>query len=65
MEPPPEQTIRYSPLYKQLWEELEAAYEYVIDNLSKGFIRSSAAPYASLILMAWKPGGGLQFCMDY
>ena len=60
-----EQTIRYSPLYKQSWEELEAACEYVIDNLSKGFIGPSAAPYASLILMARKPGGGLWFCVDY
>ena len=61
----PEQTIGHSPLYKQSWEELEAVCEYVIDNLSKGFIGPSAAPYASPILMAWKPGGGLQFCVDY
>ena len=61
----PEQTIGHSPLYKQLQEELEAACEYVINNLSKGFIGPSAAPYASLILMAQKPGGGLWFCVDY
>ena len=61
----PEQTIGHSPLYKQSQEELEAAREYVIDNLSKGFIGPSAAPYTSPILMAWKPGGGLWFCMDY
>ena len=48
----PEQTIGHSPLYKQSREELEAAREYVIDNLSKGFIGPSAAPYASPILMA-------------
>ena len=61
----PEQTIGHSPLYKQSREELEAACEYVIDNLSKGFIGPSAAPYTSPILMAWKPGGGLWFCVDY
>ena len=61
----PEQTIGHSPLYKQLQEELEAVCEYVIDNLSKGFIGPSAVPYASPILMAWKPGGGLWFCVDY
>ena len=61
----PEQTIGHSPLYKQSREELEAAREYVIDNLSKGFIGPSAAPYASPILMARKPGGGLRFCVDY
>ena len=61
----PEQTIGHSPLYKQSREELEAAREYVIDNLSKGFIGPSAAPYTSPILMARKPGGGLRFCVDY
>ena len=61
----PEQTVGHSPLYKQSWEELEAACEYVVDNLSKRFIRSSDALYTSPILMAWKPGGGLCFCVDY
>ena len=37
----------------------------MINNLSKGFIRPSAALYTSLILMAWKPGRGLWFCVDY
>ena len=55
----PEQTIGHSPLYKQSQEELEAAQEYVIDNLFKGFIGPSTAPYTSPILMAQKPGGGL------
>ena len=61
----PEQTVGHSPLYKQSREELEAAREYVVDNLSKGFIGPSDAPYASPILMARKPGGGLRFCVDY
>ena len=61
----PENTIGYSPLYKQSWEELEAACEYMIDNLSKGFIGLSAAPYTSSILIVWKPKGGLWFCVDY
>ena len=46
-----EQTVGYSPLYKQSWEELEVAHEYIINNLSKRFIRPSNAPYTSLILM--------------
>lgn len=46
-------------------EELEAAREYIIDNLNKGFIVPSQSPYASPILMARKPGGGLWFCVDY
>lgn len=55
----------YSPLYKQTAEELEAARAYILDNLGKGFIVPSAAPFASTILMARKPGGGLRFCVDY
>lgn len=61
----PSKTVGYSPLYKMSTEELEAAREYIIDNLNKGFIIPSKSPYASPILMAKKPGGGLQFCVDY
>ena len=60
-----ESAVGYSPLYKQTAEELEAAREYIVDNLSKGFIGPSAVPFASPILMARKPGGGLRFCVDY
>ena len=55
----PEQSIGYSPLYKQSIEELKATCDYIIDNLFKGFIGPSTAPFASPILMARKPGGGL------
>jgi hypothetical protein len=36
-----------------------------MENLDKGFIAPGNAPFASLFLMARKPKGGLQFCMDY
>lgn len=65
LEGDPSKTVGYSPLYKMSKEELEAAREYIIDNLNKGFIMPSQSPYASPILMARKPGGGLQFCVDY
>jgi hypothetical protein len=52
-------------LYKILAEELEAARQHIVDNLGKGFIEPSTAPFASRILMAGKPGGGLHFCIDY
>ena len=61
----PEQIIGHGPLYKQSQEELEASWDYIIDNLLKGFIRPSEAPYASPILMARKPSGGLQFYINY
>jgi hypothetical protein len=60
-----EQELGYSPIYRLGLEELEAAKEYIIDNLNKGFITASQAPFASPILMAKKPGGGLRFCVDY
>ena len=34
-------------------------------NLKKGFIEASRAPCSSLILLAKKPGDGIQFCVDY
>jgi hypothetical protein len=35
------------------------------DNLHKGFIAPSSAPFASPILVSRKHDGGLRFCMDY
>ena len=61
----PEQIIGYSPLYKQSAEELAAACDYIIDNLSKRFIGPSTASFASSILMTQKSEDGLQFCVDY
>jgi hypothetical protein len=52
-------------LYKMTEEELRFANDYIVKNLAKGFIVSSTASYASPILMALKPGGGLRFCVDY
>lgn len=46
-------------------EELRFAKDYIMQNLAKGFIVPSTALYASPILMAVKPGGGLRFCVDY
>ena len=54
--------LGYCPLYRMTAEELQAAKDYIIENLEKGFIVPSNAPYASPILMAKKPGGGLRFC---
>ncbi|KAI9035595.1 reverse transcriptase family protein [Aspergillus affinis] len=61
----PGETIGNGPLYKMSIEELEAARQYIIENLDKGFIVPSGVPFASPILMAKKPDGGLRFCVDY
>jgi len=56
----PNKGVGHSPLYKQNAEELEAAKQYLTDNLNKGFIVPSSAPFASPIL-----SGKLRFCVDY
>jgi hypothetical protein len=37
----------------------------LLDNLDKGFIEASQAPYASLTLFVKKPDGSLRFCVDF
>ena len=46
-------------------EELQAVKDYLKENLAKGFIVASSAPFASPVLFVRKPNGGLRFCVDY
>lgn len=47
-------------------EQLRLVKEYLQENLKKGFIVPSNAPFASPVLFVPKPGGrGLRFCVDY
>jgi hypothetical protein len=39
--------------------------KYLEENLKKGFINPSTASYASPVLLAAKPNGGLRFCGDH
>jgi hypothetical protein len=55
----------YSPLYKMTEEELEALKEYLTENLRKGYIESSSAPFASPILFVRKGNGSLRLCHDF
>jgi hypothetical protein len=48
-----------------LREELNLVKKYIKDNLLKGFIKASKAPFASPILFVYKLGGGLQFYVNY
>jgi hypothetical protein len=48
-----------------LREELNLIKKYIKDNLLKGFIKASKAPFTSLVLFIYKLGGGLRFYMDY
>jgi transposase InsO family protein len=60
-----EKELTYSPLYKMSLEELEATKRYLLDNLGKGFIEPSQAPFAAPVLFVKKPNGGLRFCIDF
>ena len=57
--------LGFSPLHHYTLEELQACKQYLVDNLSKGFIAQSQAPFAAPILFARKANRGLRFCVDY
>ena len=46
-------------------EELKATKQYLTDNLYKGFIKLSQAPFTSPILFIKKPNKGLRFYINY
>ena len=46
-------------------DELKVLKKYLEENLSKRFIRASSSSTMSSVLFACKPGGGLQFFVDY
>ena len=54
-----------SPLYGMDAEKLKLVKEYLTEHLHKGFIEPSDAQFASPVLFAKKPNGGLRFCVDY
>lgn len=60
-----ESDLTYSPLYKMSLEELEITKKYLEENLDKGFIEPSQAPFAAPVLFVKKPAGGLRFCIDF
>ena len=60
-----EGNLGYSPLYKMTTAELEATKKYLLENLDKGFIAPSQAPFAAPVLFVRKANGSLRFCIDY
>jgi hypothetical protein len=61
----PAKDLGYSGLYRLSLEELEICRTYIEDQLKRGFIEPSDAPWAAPILFVKKPNGGLRFCVDY
>ncbi|XPS81508.1 hypothetical protein M3J07_013470 [Ascochyta lentis] len=57
--------VPYGPLYAMSRDELLVLRRTLLDLLEKGFIRASNSPAASPVLFVQKPGGRLQFCVDY
>ena len=45
--------------------ELKAVKQYITDNLDKGFIKPSQAPFAALILFVRKANGSLRLYIDF
>ena len=54
-----------SRLYPMSGFKLQKVKEYLDDNLKKGFISPSTAPYTSPVLFVQKHDGSLRFCVDY
>jgi len=65
LEPSAEEKLKYSPLYKISVDELEEVKRYITENLIKGFIEPSSAPYTAPILFVRKANGSLRLCIDY
>ena len=58
-------TLGFCHLNKHSLEELTAIRDYLTDNLAKGFIVSSKAPFVSPVLFVRKADGSLRLCVDY
>ncbi|SPC67452.1 uncharacterized protein UHOD_11751 [Ustilago sp. UG-2017b] len=55
----------FGPIYSLSEHELKTLWEYLEENLAKGFISPSDSPAASPILFVKKKDGSLRLCVDY
>jgi hypothetical protein len=57
------------PFYKRPYlifkDKLLVVKKYIDKHLDKGFIRPSMSLIAAPIFLTKKPGGGIQFCINY
>jgi hypothetical protein len=58
-------SLGYSPLRQHSTYELQEMKRFLEENLQRGFIEPSQAPFASPVLFVKKPNGALRFCVDY
>lgn len=61
----PGTTPPWGPLYNLTEEESKVMEEYVNDNISKGWIRSSKSPAGAPCFFVKKKDGSLRLCVDY
>jgi hypothetical protein len=59
------ESLGYCPLRNQSTQELQQIKQFLEENLHKGFIEPSQAPFASPTLFVKKPNGGLRFYIDF
>src|SRR5436190_23634278 len=57
-----EKTLSFGSLYDMSQDELQMLQQYLNEHLAKSFIRPSCSLFASPVLFAKKPSGGLCFC---
>ena len=55
----------FHPLYNLSGNKLKVLWDYLADNLAKGFIQALTSPLGVLILFVKKKDGTLQLCVDY
>lgn len=60
-----ENNLKFEPLRRQTEDQLRETKRYLLENLQKGFIAPSNAPFAAPILFVKKKDGSLRFCVDY
>ena len=59
------QTPPWGPIYFTSEKEQLAMWEYIQENLAKGYIRPSKSPAGAPVLFVRKADGTLRVCMDY
>ena len=57
--------LPFGPLYNLSSNKLKVLWDYLADNLVKGFIQTSTSPLEVPILFVKKKDSTLQLCIDY
>ncbi|CEP12696.1 hypothetical protein [Parasitella parasitica] len=61
----PNTEVPFGPLYNLSKIELQTLYDYIQENLKKGFIVRSDSPAGAPVLFVKKKDGTLRMCVDY